>query len=77
MGLTDTNSGSECPTCKRLSYDEEALQFHELVASIGGKFGLEDCIQRAMDRATVKKTRREHIARVVRYFIGEVRSARP
>jgi hypothetical protein len=67
---------TQCETCKRLNYDAEYLELCDVLNRLG-QHTIGDAIGRAMDRASVKKSRRGHVARAIRFFIGNIREARP
>jgi hypothetical protein len=66
---------TQCETCQRLNYDAEYLEFCDLLNSLG-RHTIEEAIESALTRASVKKSRREHVATAIRFFIGNIRSAR-
>lgn len=54
--------------------EAERNEWNKLLDSFGPS-KLDDLVENAMTRATVKKSRRPHVAKVCRYFIEELRSA--
>ena len=67
---------TQCETCQRLNYEADYLELCDVLNDLG-KHTINQAIESAINRAGVKKSRREHVAKAIRFFVGNIRDARP